>query len=130
MLIPTCTNRLPSSDDVALDDLPIKLLQRLMLDRPTLNDPEDRPACAGLYTEFLFDHREGRRGARAVPEEIQRSALRFCADCPLVEKCRAEGDATREEGLWGGVYRRWSHAGRKRIYESFDLLELNIALPA
>jgi len=130
MLIPTCNNRLPSSDELALEDLPIKLLQRLMLDRPTLNHAEDRPACAGLYQEFQFDHREGRRGVRSIPEEIQRSALRFCAGCPLINQCRAEGDTTREEGLWGGVYRRWAHHGRKRVYERYDLLGLEVALPA
>lgn len=119
---------LPSINSLALEDLPIRLLKELGLDRPMLNS-QNRPLCTGLSTEFQFDCTKGKKGDRSVPEAAYTSALRFCAGCPVRQQCAADGDMTSEEGLWGGVYRRWVHRDKRRVYEQIDLLDVAYLQP-
>lgn len=109
---------------IALEDLPIRLLQQLDLGRPMLNHADEtmRPACAGKEAEYRFDHREQRNGYRGISEELQRSAFALCQGCPLRSECAADADAKREQGLWGGIYRRFAVRAGRKVYESFDLL--------
>jgi hypothetical protein len=117
---------LPGINSLALEDLPIRLLKQLGLDRPMLNQLEEanRPLCVGLASSFQFDCTKGKKGDRSVPDAALASAIRFCSGCPVREQCSADGDRTAEEGLWGGVYRRWVHRGKRRVYESIDLLDV------
>lgn len=122
-------------NSVALEDLPIKLLVALKLNRPILNhrEDEDRPACASLSpesAEYSFDRARQPDGCRptknvpVVPVAVQAAALRFCADCPVRRECGTDADATKEEGLWGGQYR--FKESKTRRYMKYDLLDPNI----
>lgn len=111
---------------IALEDLPIKLLKKLKLDRVLLShrDDSDRPACAGKHTEFSFDrvNLSTNGTAAPVPPSVRQAAKMFCAGCPVRLECAADADATSEEGLWGGVYRVKTTRKRITVYERHDVL--------
>jgi len=107
---------------VSLADLPIKLLQRLDLARPMLNHDDDRlrPACTGMLGG-QFD-RINHSIQRAIPKEAKWAAVMVCKSCPIRDECSDWADEHKEEGLWGGIYRRRTHINRRDLYERFDLL--------
>lgn len=106
---------------LGLEDLPVKLLQRLELNRAELNQADDRPACAGAGDAYPFDYQD--RG-KEVPETIQRSAFQFCASCPVRQQCSESADLRRDEGLRGGEYRYWAwqKSSHKRVYQKVNLI--------
>lgn len=67
-------------------------------------------ACAGADPE-LFDVIDG---ARRAPGASVRTAIRYCAGCPVRSDCDAEARANHEWGLWGGQLR----------FQSGDVIDL------
>jgi hypothetical protein len=94
--------------------VPRTLAAAVDLNRPMLSDPARRPACVGQSVAFDPVYHRG-------PIQVERftdSARQLCASCPLLRECGAYADEHREEGLWGGTYRRTIRG----VYHAVDLL--------
>lgn len=57
--------------------------------------------CRGVDSAVFF-HPDGERGLARVKRETRAKAL--CAQCPVLEQCRAHALAVNEPyGIWGGM---------------------------
>lgn len=92
--------RYPDRD---LRDIPNGRSEVMLCERPIV-DPTWRTeaSCNGAPPE-LFEPRD--LGNGSTPPEARDVARVFCAHCPVIERCAAEADAHRYEGIYGGSWR-------------------------
>lgn len=64
---------------------------------------DDAPACVGTPGQWWFAPSDRLSGWRPDPR-----AVRLCAGCPVLARCRAYADEHHPYGLWAGRYRSQS----------------------
>lgn len=93
--------------------------ERLPQEQPS-SDPgwaDGTQACLGAPIE-LFEHRTLHNVA--IPAEVRQVAELFCANCPILQRCRKEADERQFLGIWGGQWR--SYSMRVHRYTVRDLI--------
>lgn len=54
-------------------------------------------ACKNMPINWFYDDYES-------DKELAKQIDQVCLHCPVVRQCHAEGVATKEKGVWGGIY--------------------------
>lgn len=93
--------------------------------RPTVFEAVDLSwqtgaACAGQDSEPFTRELTTSK----IPDDTQAAAWRFCANCPIRERCSSEADKHSDVGLRGGVFRirKIRGAAAAGSYRKYDVL--------
>ncbi len=78
-----------------------------------------RAACRGSDTEIFFRQRRssGQPGRGAPVEWDDAEAKAVCAVCTVTAECLADGERSKDFGVWGGLNPDERRARRKALRE-------------